>query len=494
MLNFADNYYARLGLPFDANREEIRHAYHEAARRLHPDANPSPGAVEQFLKIQEAYEVLIDAEKRTQYDKTLPASELSPGLNVDVLYSQKGLVASSDPQLLYVLLELLPAAPAKQDERATPLNLCVVIDKSTSMQGERMDTVKATVSNLLHQLRAEDYLSVVTFSDRAEVVVSARQVNSNLDKIQNQIVILQTGGGTEMYQGLRLGLEEVSRHLRPNFINHLILVTDGHTYGDEQNCLKLADEARELGVTITGLGIGSEWNDKFMDVLTSKTGGNSLYVSEPRDIKRFLELKFSGLNRIYAENVRLEINKSPDVEIQYAFRLAPDTSNIPIAPTLALGNLQRNSGMIVVLELFVKQVPAGDALTLVEGKLRYEIPTRLIPVTRTSLAIVRPILAEYVQAAPPQKLVQAMSRLTLYRMQEQARKDLEDGNIEQATRRLRFLATHLLAQGESALATTVLGEASRLERDRTLSDEGEKRIKYGTRALLLPPGTGVSFK
>lgn len=86
-----------------------------------------------------------------------------------------------------------------------------------------------------------------------------------------------------------------------------------------------------------------------------------------------------------------------------------------------------------------------------------------------------------------------MSRLTLYRMQEQAKQDLEAGNIEQATRRLRFLATHLLAQGESSLATTVLGEAGRIERNSSLSDEGEKRIKYGTRALLLPPGTGVKF-
>jgi Ca-activated chloride channel family protein len=58
---------------------------------------------------------------------------------------------------------------------------------------------------------------------------------------------------------------------------------------------------------------------------------------------------------------------------------------------------------------------------------------------------------------------------------------------------LRFLATHLLAQGETSLATTVLGEAGRIERENTFSGEGEKKIKYGTRALLLPSGNGANL-
>jgi Ca-activated chloride channel family protein len=72
-------------------------------------------------------------------------------------------------------------------------------------------------------------------------------------------------------------------------------------------------------------------------------------------------------------------------------------------------------------------------------------------------------------------------------MQEQARKDLADGNVEEATRRLQNLATHLLAHGDRDLARTVLAEADRVSQGRALSEQGEKRIKYGTRALLLPP-------
>ena len=493
MSEFLDNYYARLGIPFSASREDVRAAYHDAARRLDPDANPAPRAVEQFLRIQEAYDALFDPQKRRDYDTTLPPIDISLGITVDTIYSRRELLRSPDPQLVYVMMEIIPIPTS---EKATiPLNLCVVVDRSTSMQGDRMDIVKSTVKNLIRQLRPVDYLSVIAFSDRAEVIVPAVRISSGIEKVDSQISMLQTGGGTEIFRGLEAGFEEITRFLRPNFVNHLILITDGQTYGDEEACLKLADKARETGITISGLGIGSEWNDKFLDNLTGKTGGSSTYVADPRDIKRFMELKFNGLNQVFAENTSLNLKLSPDIEIHYAFRLSPEPTKLSLEMPLNLGNIQSDSGLTIVFELFVKKVPSQPSVILMDGTLGYEILTRIIPVTHIPISISRPVEnAATSQKPPPQKIVQAMSKLTLYRMQEQAKQDLEAGNIEQATRRLRFLATHLLAQGETSLATTVLGEAGRIERDRALSDEGEKRIKYGTRALLLPPGTGVPLQ
>jgi Ca-activated chloride channel homolog len=492
MSEYSDNYYARLGIPFDATRDEVRNAYHDAARRLHPDANPATGAVEQFLRIQEAYEALSESQKRKDYDNTLPSIDTSSGITMEIVYSRSGLVLSPDPQLLYLMMEIIPIPTNK--EVTIPLNLCIVIDRSTSMQGERMDIVKSTAKNLVRQLRPIDYLSIVAYSDRAEVIVPAIRISNGIERIESQISLLQTGGGTEMFRGLEAGFEEITRFIRPNFVNHLILITDGYTYGDEAACLGLADQAREVGVTISGLGIGNEWNDKFLDNLTTKTGGSSTYVADPRDIKRFMELKFKGLNQVFAENTALNLKLSPDVEIHYAFRLGPEPAKFPVELPLNLGNIQSDSGLTIVFELFIKKIPSQSSMVLMEGTLRYEVPTRIIPTIRTPISISRPVEnADTPQKPPPQKIVQAMSRLTLYRLQEQAKQDLEAGNIEQATRRLRFLATHLLAQGETSLATTVLGEAGRIERDRSLSDEGEKRIKYGTRALLLPSGTGVNL-
>ena len=53
-----------LGLTNDASPDEIRHAYFEAARRLHPDANPKADAANQFMAIQKAYDALVYAKGR----------------------------------------------------------------------------------------------------------------------------------------------------------------------------------------------------------------------------------------------------------------------------------------------------------------------------------------------------------------------------------------------------------------------------------------------
>jgi len=72
-------------------------------------------------------------------------------------------------------------------------------------------------------------------------------------------------------------------------------------------------------------------------------------------------------------------------------------------------------------------------------------------------------------------------------MQERARKEIEKGNIDTATRQLQALAANLLSQGERSLAQTIMLEVGHLQQKNALSDEGSKKINYGTRALFLAP-------
>jgi Ca-activated chloride channel family protein len=88
---------------------------------------------------------------------------------------------------------------------------------------------------------------------------------------------------------------------------------------------------------------------------------------------------------------------------------------------------------------------------------------------------------------PPAQIVQALSRLMLYRMQEKAREEINNGRIENATRHLQALASNLLTQGERSLAQTILLEVDHLKRRNVLSSEGSKKLNYGTRALVNAP-------
>ena len=482
-----DNHYARLGVARDATPEEIRRAYHELARKLHPDTNTDADATDDFIRLQQAYEVLSKPEAKAKYDLTLPPEE-EPDIKVTVSYSRNTLLQTSNPQLLYVMLEIEPVGEIVERE-APPLNLCLVLDRSTSMKGKRMDVLKDATNKLIGRLRPIDYLSVVAFSDRAEVVVPANR-DVDASRITGRMSLIQPGGGTEIYHGLKAGVEQVLKNANSSYINHIILITDGHTYGDEDKCLELAAEANQNGLTISGLGIGKEWNDNFIDKLTNLTGGNSMYVSQAKDIKRFLELKFSELNRTYAEKVELLFQLNPVVELRYAFRLQPELAKLESSEgAISLGNIHHEKPFEIIFELLLNEIPqAGDSFGILKGTLEMDIPTKITPRTNFKTNWKLSVVREAETEPPPQKIVQAMSRLTLYRMQEQARQDVSEGNFEAATRRLKNLATQLLSKGEKNLATVVLTEASRLEQGNLIDLENEKAIKYGTRALLLPAG------
>jgi Ca-activated chloride channel family protein len=290
------DYYLLLGLPRDAPPDDIRRAYFDAARRLHPDKNIAPGETEFFLEIQEAYEVLSDQGKRARYDASL-SPEKPPSLPVQqtVVYSRQSITEFDEPQLIYVLLEYAPLSDPNAVS-TPPLNLCLILDRSTSMQGAHMDIVKATAIQILHRLRPQDALSVVAFSDRAEAIIPSAR-NADLTKLETRIQMLQTSGGTEIFRGLEAGYNEVRRNLDKAHVNHIILLTDGRTYGDEAKCLELAEKAAGQGIGISGLGIGHEWNDVFLDELAARTGGSSMYVSRPQDIQRLLLEKFNHLGR-----------------------------------------------------------------------------------------------------------------------------------------------------------------------------------------------------
>lgn len=478
------NYYALLGVLRDASPEEIKRAYYEAAQRLHPDKNKFAGETEMFLEVQQAYEVLSNPGRRAQYDATLPEDEV-PESPIDwkVLYSRPNLVHLSEPQLIYVLFE---AATRRIGDKppAPPLNICLLLDRSTSMAGEKLDLVKAATLEIARSLRSDDIFSVVTFADRPDVLLPA-SYQSDRARLHGRIQGIQAGGATEIYQGLEAGIEEVRRTLDDERINHLILLTDGHTYGDEQNCLRLAEEASLQGIGISGFGIGGDWNDIFLDALAGKSGNTSTYISKPQQIQRLLIDKFEALTNTYADDTILEMKPLDGVVMSYAFRLQPEGGPVALQNELHLGPILQDTKLSVLMEFVIEPSASKESMvTLLDGALRVAVTGSSgdAPVMRLRL---EREAADVAQNDPPAtEILDALSRFTLYRLQERARQEAEAEQYDAATRHLKNLAALLLTQGEKDLAKTALLEAEQTQRKHALSKEGGKEIKYGTRALV----------
>lgn len=482
-MNQKRDFYSILGIERDATPDEIRQAYFDAARRLHPDKNVAPGETELFMEVQEAYETLSNPKKRSKYDATLPP-ERPPQLPLEqrILFSRPSLLPLEEPQLVYVLLQFSPRSDAAPPP-TPPLNLCMIIDRSTSMQGANMDVVKATAIQIIRKLKPQDYFSLIVFSDRAEVIIPA-QSGADVKRLESRIQMIQCSGGTEIFSGLETGYNELLRNVRSSSSSHMILLTDGRTYGDESQCIELARKAVEKKITIRGLGIGTEWNDAFLDELASITGGSSMYISRPEDIQRILLEQINRLSMTYAEETHLDFRVPKNTELRYAFRIKPDPSLLNPSETLRLGPVIQHGSLQVLMEFVVHEAKEDEAIVLLDGKVGITLANVIPKTINFPLKLIRPVKNELSTEAPAAEIVSALSKLILYRIQEQARAEVAAGEFELAAEHLQHLATHLLAQGERDLAKTALLEAENIRRQKDFSQLGIKEIKYGTRALL----------
>ena len=478
------DYYRKLNIPPHASEAEIRRAYRRAAKRAHPDINQQEGATELFLEIQEAFKVLSNPEQREAYDQgrdTIDPTEVP--VVIGTQFSREGIYLIDEPQIIYAILNLETSDKLERVEKL-PLNMAIVLDNSTSMDGARLNILKSATKDILRDLNTEDVISVVTFNDRANVVFPSQQKTHN-PTIESKVNALYAEGGTEIFQGLEAGYEQIEKNIRGDYVSHLLLITDGHTYGDEERCQQLAKEAANRGVVISALGIGSEWNDQFIDQLASRTGGQSLYIKELEQVKPFFRNNIKNMQQAFAKQLELTMTTGHGVDILSTFRLLPDANPLTSKEKVPLGVLNQDQPHRVLFEFLVEPLPSHiDRVLLAEGMFSMKKKSGFLDIPYT---LERPSIPEdHPVDPPPETIFNAISHLTLYRLQEKAKQDLAEGKPDRAYNRMINLASHLMSRQQRKLAKIAMKEADHIKAHHTFSPEGKKQIKYGTRRLMLP--------
>jgi Ca-activated chloride channel family protein len=480
------DFYRRLNIDTGASDDAIKRAYRLAARKVHPDVNQNEGATQLFLDIQEAYKILSDPDGKNAYDEGREPDTTASSIQTAMEYSQSAIYRLEEPQIIYTLIDIISS---QEDLQRTelPLNISLVLDNSTSMSGQRMEFLKAATREIIQDLGENDLISIVSFNDRAKVLLQS-QNQPQPGQIEASINGLFAEGGTEIYQGLEAGFQEIRKNSFKDYVNHIILITDGHTYGDEENCLNLAKSAAELEIGISGLGIGIEWNDEFVDQICAQTGGQCLFIQDLQTVKDFLKQSIAALKQAYSRRLSLEIIPAPGVRMLSAFRILPEALPLPIQEDYALGVLKKDEQHRVLFEFLVDPIPKGiEQAIIAVGEYIVKRTPRDYTVP---IILKRSIVPKSKELDPPTpEIFQAISHLTFYRLQEKAQRDISKGNPSAAYQRLINLSSHLMAKGEEGLAKIAMNEADYIKNNHSFSPTGKKQLKYGTIHLMLPEKT-----
>ena len=412
-----------------------------------------------------------------------------PTLNVVVIPGRDRLLLQQRAQMLYVLLELKLSEQAASSQQ--PLNVSLVLDHSSSMQrDDKLLRLKEAVMRIIDLMHPLDYLSIITFGDRAQVLLPSSPLG-NKRAAKEALDGIRCRGGTEISTGIRAGLQELQSR-SSNLISQMILLTDGQTYGDEDLCLELASQAGDRQIQITAFGLGDDWNSALLDELAARTTGHADYVQSADQLAAAFEDDLRALQLTALRNFNLAITTSISSRVLRATWVAPGIRPLPIPSevppsgqplTLDLGRVSTDRDYRLLLELVVASRTAGRA-EVADLRFTYDVPN--LGRERESVGYrLATTFVEHWDSDPPVDLQvhDALRKITAHRLQEQALQAIQEGQTQKGTASLRTAAKHLEAAGCVDLADLAKAEADRVERQGQAQAGNMKRIIYGTRRL-----------
>jgi len=256
-----------------------------------------------------------------------------------------------------VYLELLVRTDDIRKPERRPVNLSVVLDRSGSMGSQqKIENARAAVRALIDQLQRGDFFSLVIYDEEVEVLCPSARVRDR-ERLRRIVDEISPRGWTNLGGGLLEGIREAERHAREDYVNRVILLSDGlanRGITDPARLGKFTARAARRGISLTTMGVGWDFNENLMVSLAEKGGGNYYFIESPRDLASVFRREFDLMGDVVAAGAVIELHLDIDVRVRdvvgYSFHNNGDHCSIPI------GDLVAGEERSIIVEL---ELPAG---------------------------------------------------------------------------------------------------------------------------------------
>ena len=396
-------------------------------------------------------------------------------------------VKSDDTTVMDVLVRI--TAPDISQELQRPLlNLALVIDRSGSMQGEKIEYAREAASYAIKNLLAEDRVSVVAYDNRILIPVPSRPV---LDKaaILEKIQAIVPHGSTDVHGGWLAGAEQVALHKQSARLNRVLLLSDGRTNTGQTNpdliCEAVHEYSRQ-GISTTTMGIGRDFNEDLLTSMARSGDANYYFIASPQDLPEIFQHELQGLACTRGQQVTLHItdhvsddtsddapdNKqvdNPRVKVLELFNEFPREGERYRLPNLIVGLPLE---VVVRLQIAPQQAAKPLCNFVVEWfdneaqqTLRQEVPLQLSPFSSTV----------YTSLAVNEEVAKAVAILQAARAREEAMRQLDQGQRRQAHETLMDLKHSLSTAAFSASLHEEIADLDELSASFEADDDNYSR-------------------
>ena len=261
---------------------------------------------------------------------------------------------------LYVLLRMeAPSPPPDSARERIPIHLALVLDRSGSMEGDKLAEAKNAATSFMKWLTRDDFLAVVAFNEDVDLIVPHQQL-SDKNLVELEVQQFQAGGTTNLSGGWLRGMAELRENFTEGHIHRVVLLTDGlanRGVTEPERLCAIATKGAKKRITTTTVGFGQDFSEDVLSGAANAGGGNFHFVDQPEALADAFRTEFGDLVALVGQNVEVRIGASKGVAITDVLGDFPAQGD-PNEFNARLGDLRAEELKQCIIRL---NVPAGFA-------------------------------------------------------------------------------------------------------------------------------------
>lgn len=370
------------------------------------------------------------------------------------------LPAESKQNALVRISLLAPENSSDRIARKHRVNLSVVLDKSGSMGSQqKMEKAKEAAVAALRMLKPDDVFSLIVYDTSAKTLVPASPV-SDYNGIEAIIRSISADGNTALFAGVALGAGEIRKNLREGFVNRIVLLSDGQANVGPSSPGELGRLGAALmkeGISVSTVGVGSDYNEDLMTSLSQNSDGNFYFVENSNDLPMIFAKELGSALKVAAQNIDIRIICPDGIKAQGILgqECKINGNSIDISFNQVYGGHEKS----LILQLEVPPSEAEKILKLATVEMTYKDIGGSIYTVKENVSASFSKDPEKIKKSSNEKVLDEVAIKQNLILRQEAVKAADEGKMEQAKGLFKKGADLLKTRAQESSSPTVKEEA-----------------------------------
>jgi len=287
--------------------------------------------------------IAVSVQAREPAEAEKLALEAAPGFSV---------LKAGEKQQAWIRVGLKGFHLKREGARA-PINVAIVLDRSGSMQGDKIQQAREAAIGALDMLNSNDIVSIIAYDSDVNVLVPATKLTDK-EHVANIIRAIQPGGNTALFGGVSKGAAEVRKFMDDKHVNRVILLSDGlANVGPSApgELGELAASMKKENISVSTLGLGLGYNEDLMVALAGRSGGNHQFIENTSELAGIFRREFDDVLSVVAQSVDVKIDIPEGIRPVRVLGNAADINGQSVITRLSQVYSDQQKHVVVELEI-----------------------------------------------------------------------------------------------------------------------------------------------